>query len=54
MYTRVSELDLREIGLVTEWQTLCPRVEAEDWNGVKRQYWSLAQYYLPIAHLQLW
>ncbi|KAI3628241.1 type IV protein arginine methyltransferase [Malassezia furfur] len=54
VYTRVSELDLREIGLVTEWQTLCPRVEAEDWNGVKRQYWSLAQYYLPIAHLQLW
>lgn len=54
VYTRVSELDLREIGLVTAWETLYPRVAEDTWNGVKRKYWTLAQYYLPIAHLQLW
>lgn len=54
VYTRVSELDLRDIGLVTEWRTLHPRVAEEVWNGVKRQYWSLDAYYLPVAHMQLW
>ncbi|WFD42848.1 type IV protein arginine methyltransferase [Malassezia psittaci] len=54
VYTRVCELDLREIGLVTEWQTLSPRITEEDWNGVKRKYWSLAEYNLPLAHQQFW
>lgn len=54
VYTRVSELDLREIGLVTKWKMLFPDVTEETWNGVKRKYWSLDRYYLPIAHLQLW
>ncbi|WFC98760.1 type IV protein arginine methyltransferase [Malassezia yamatoensis] len=53
VYTRVCELDLREIGLVTEWQTITPRTTEEDWNGVKRKYWSLAEYNLPLAHQQV-
>ncbi|PKI85637.1 type IV protein arginine methyltransferase [Malassezia vespertilionis] len=52
VFTRVSELDLRDIGLVTSWKTLYPTVEEASWQGVKRKYWSLDQYYLPISHMQ--
>lgn len=53
MYTRVSELDLREIGLVTHWRTLEPRLDEDTWRGVKRRYWTLDRYHLPVCHMQL-
>ncbi|WFD33026.1 type IV protein arginine methyltransferase [Malassezia sp. CBS 17886] len=54
VYTRTVELDLREIGLATTWRTLTPRVDEITWKGVKCRYWTLDQYYLPLAHMQLW
>lgn len=54
VYTRIAELDLREIGLATTWTTLYPDVQEETWDGVKRKYWTLDDYYLPVAQLQLW
>ena len=53
VYTRVSELDLREIGLDTHWSVIYPRVDPDTWKGVKRSYWSLDSYYLPVSHMQL-
>ena len=53
VYTRVAELDLHEIGFETEWTTLCPIVTEDDWQGVKRKYWTLDQYYLPLSHMRL-
>lgn len=53
VYTRVSELDLREIGLETNWTILHPHVEPDTWNGVRRSYWTLDAYYLPVSHMQL-
>lgn len=53
VYTRVAELDLHEIGLTTEWQTLRMQVEENTWKGVKRKYWTLDDYYLPVSRMQL-
>ncbi|WFD33297.1 type IV protein arginine methyltransferase [Malassezia cuniculi] len=53
VYTRVSELDLREIGFDTTWSIVYPEVHPDTWNGVKRSYWTLDAYYLPIARMQI-
>ncbi|GAK64878.1 arginine N-methyltransferase [Moesziomyces antarcticus] len=54
VYTRISELDLREIGLTTQWHTMAPSIRDEEWAGVKQRYWQLALYYCPIAQLDVW
>ncbi|KAJ9477334.1 Protein arginine N-methyltransferase 2 [Pseudozyma hubeiensis] len=54
VYTRISELDLKEIGLTTQWHTLEPQVKEEEWDGVKRKYWELARYHCPIARFDVW
>ncbi|MCO5606752.1 hypothetical protein L7F22_060942 [Adiantum nelumboides] len=41
VYTRVAELDLKDIGLVTDWHTLRPTTTQETWQGVVRKYWQL-------------
>ena len=53
VYTRISELDLREIGLTTQWHTLAPKIKEEEWHGVKQKYWQLERYYCPIAQLDV-
>ncbi|SPO22263.1 related to RMT2 - protein-arginine N-methyltransferase [Ustilago trichophora] len=53
VYTRISELDLREIGLTTQWHTLSPCIKEEEWQGVKQKYWQLDRYYCPIAQLDV-
>lgn len=55
VYTRVAELDLREVGLETEWETI--PVELEDreevWRGIKREYWTSDHFRLPICNMGL-
>ncbi|KAJ1019400.1 hypothetical protein NDA16_004517 [Ustilago loliicola] len=51
VYTRISELDLREIGLTTRWEVIEPEIKQEEWEGVKQKYWTLDRYYCPIAQL---
>ncbi|WFD25788.1 type IV protein arginine methyltransferase [Malassezia nana] len=53
VYTRLAELDLRDIGLTTTWTALLMHVDDITWDGVKRKYWSLDEYYLPVARMQL-
>lgn len=51
VYTKVVEMDLFEAGFDTEWETLdVPDLEKEgEWKGVKRRYWTLKTYRLPIC-----
>ena len=53
VYTRISELDLREIGLTTQWHTLSPSIREQEWQGVKQKYWQLERYYCPLAQLDV-
>ncbi|SNX82796.1 related to RMT2 - protein-arginine N-methyltransferase [Melanopsichium pennsylvanicum] len=54
VYTRISELDLREIGFTTQWHTMIPKIKEEEWQGVKQRYWQLDRYYCPLAQLDIW
>lgn len=54
VYTRISELDLREIGLSTTWHSIKPKIKEEEWQGVKRKYWSLEEYHCPVSRMEDW
>ena len=51
VYGKVVEMDLFEAGFDTEWETLkVPDMEkTEEWKGVRRRYWTLSEYRLPIC-----
>lgn len=51
VYTKVSELDLFEAGLDTEWEVLnVPDLDGEgQWKGVRRKYWDVDVYRLPTC-----
>ena len=52
VYAKVVEMDLFEAGFDTEWETLdVPDLErAGEWKGVKRRYWTLEKYKLPVCY----
>jgi len=55
VYCRVASIDLRNCGLTTEYITM-PMTEQDSeviWQGVKRRYWSLPTYNLPICRFEL-
>ncbi|TKY89381.1 hypothetical protein EX895_001912 [Sporisorium graminicola] len=54
VYTRIAELDLREIGLSTQWHLLTPAIKEEEWHGVKQKYWQLDRYHCPLSRLDVW
>ena len=50
VYGKVLEMDLFEAGFDTVWDTVkVPEMEKEEWEGVKRRYWSLREYKLPTC-----
>ncbi|KAL8999202.1 MAG: hypothetical protein Q9169_001867 [Polycauliona sp. 2 TL-2023] len=51
VYGKVVELDLLEAGFEVEWTGLeVPDLEERgEWNGVKRPYWRLKEYRLPVC-----
>lgn len=50
VYRKVVEMDLFEAGFDTEWETIeVPKMDAAEWEGVKRRYWALDEYKLPIC-----
>ncbi|KAI4192606.1 MAG: hypothetical protein LQ348_003097 [Seirophora lacunosa] len=51
VYAKVVELDLFEAGFDVEWTSVeVPDLEARgEWDGVRRAYWKLKEYRLPIA-----
>ncbi|GAA97458.1 uncharacterized protein L969DRAFT_116319 [Mixia osmundae IAM 14324] len=54
VYTAVSELELRDIGLSTEWTEVAVEDAGEvTWKGITRRYWDVASSYrLPICRLR--
>lgn len=49
VYQKVVEMDLFEAGFDVDWQDLdIPELDAE-WEGVKRKYWDVKHYRLPIC-----
>ncbi|KAG0331972.1 hypothetical protein BG004_001432 [Podila humilis] len=51
VYNRISELELGEMGFSVEYEEMEIGLKEEEWNGVKRAYWTLDKYYLPICCL---
>lgn len=51
VYNRISELELGEMGFTVEYEEMDIGLKEEEWNGVKRAYWTLDKYYLPICRL---
>ena len=50
VYAKVLEMDLFEAGFDTVWNTVkVPEMANEEWEGVKRRYWSLREYKLPTC-----
>ena len=50
VYRKVVEMDLFEAGFDTEWETIeVPKMNETEWEGVKRRYWALDEYKLPIC-----
>ncbi|KAE8232486.1 hypothetical protein CF326_g2480 [Tilletia indica] len=53
VYTRLSELDLQSIGLSTQWHAVHPQLTEEVWRGVRREYWSLPRFLIPVSRMNL-
>ncbi|KAK0564851.1 Arginine N-methyltransferase 2 [Tilletia horrida] len=53
VYTRLSELDLQAIGLSTEWTAVHPQLTEETWRGVRREYWSLPRFLIPVSRMNV-
>ncbi|MCJ1368513.1 Arginine N-methyltransferase 2 [Acarospora aff. strigata] len=51
VYTKVVEMDLFEAGFDTEWEVLdVPDLDkGGEWKGVRRRYWTLEKYRLPVC-----
>ena len=50
VYGKVVEMDLFEAGFDTVWETVeVEKTENEEWTGVKRAYWVLKEYRLPVC-----
>jgi protein arginine N-methyltransferase 2 len=51
VYSKVIEIDLLEAGYDVEWETLKVQdlSREQQWEGVKRPYWQLEEYRLPVC-----
>lgn len=50
VYTSVSEMHLKDMGLQTQWYNVdVPDGGEVRWEGVVRRYWDLPTYRLPIC-----
>ena len=52
VYAKVVEVDLFEAGFDTDWETLHIQdlEENDEWKDVRRRYWTLKEYKLPICY----
>ncbi|KAF9160409.1 hypothetical protein DFQ26_005531 [Actinomortierella ambigua] len=51
VYNRISQLELTDMGFTVEFEEMDIGLKEEEWNGIKRAYWTLDKYYLPICRL---
>ncbi|KAA8650444.1 hypothetical protein EYZ11_000816 [Aspergillus tanneri] len=49
VYQKVVEMDLFEAGFDVEWEEIEVPTLEEEWNGVRRPYWRIEKYRLPLC-----
>ncbi|KAK1147025.1 Arginine N-methyltransferase 2 [Aspergillus melleus] len=49
VYQKVVEMDLFEAGFDIEWEEIAVPTLEEEWNGVRRPYWRIEKYRLPLC-----
>lgn len=49
VYQKVVEMDLFEAGFDVDWQEMDIPVLDDEWEGVKRKYWNVKNYRLPVC-----
>ena len=50
VYCKLVEMDLFEAGFDTAWETMrVEDLEKDEWEGIKRRYWVLEEYRLPVC-----
>ncbi|KKY25699.1 putative arginine n-methyltransferase [Phaeomoniella chlamydospora] len=49
VYQKVAEMDLFEAGFDVEWNDMEVPTLDEEWEGVKRKYWNVDRYRLPVC-----
>lgn len=49
VYQKVAEIDLMEAGFDVEWHSMEIPDLGDQWDGVKRKYWNVKQYRLPVC-----
>lgn len=51
--TNLAELHMEDVGLSVEWHNvpISESLREEVWKGVKRRYWDLPGYSLPVARM---
>lgn len=52
VYGKIVEMDLFEAGYEVEWDVVkVPEMSEEEWEGVRRRYWALREYRLPVCRI---
>ncbi|KAL2807647.1 S-adenosyl-L-methionine-dependent methyltransferase [Aspergillus granulosus] len=49
VYQKVVEIDIFEAGFDVEWEEIAVPTLEEEWNGVRRPYWRIDKYRLPLC-----
>jgi type IV protein arginine methyltransferase len=49
VYQKIVEIDLLDAGFDVEWTEIDLPDLGKEWNGVKRRYWNVANYRLPVC-----
>ncbi|PLB48964.1 putative arginine N-methyltransferase [Aspergillus steynii IBT 23096] len=49
VYQKVVEMDLFEAGFDIDWEEIAVPTLEEEWNGVRRPYWRIEKYRLPLC-----
>jgi protein arginine N-methyltransferase 2 len=54
--SNLAELHMEDVGLAVEWHDVAipDSLREEVWQGVRRRYWELPSYRLPIARMGLY
>lgn len=49
VYSNIVQIELMDVGLFTQWEEMKVKRDEIDWNGIKRKYFVLENYLLPIV-----
>ncbi|TIA90312.1 hypothetical protein E3P99_01622 [Wallemia hederae] len=53
VYTRIADLHLDQVGMTAQWDDVAVPELSAVWKGVRRSYWNLPVYKLPVARMNV-